>query len=51
MEIKTSHSMQNIEITPSGLQDLVARKANITLLDVRTHKEVEIATLATHCEF
>jgi len=45
MEIKTTNLIQNIEITPQDLQDLVTRKTNITLLDVRTHKEIEIATL------
>ena len=44
-EIKTTDSLQNIEITPVELRELIANKANIILLDVRTQKEIEIASL------
>ena len=46
MEIKTADSMQNIEITPVELHELIVSKTNIILLDVRTHKEVEIASFS-----
>ena len=37
--------MQNIEITPDQLQKLIVGDNNAILLDVRTYKEVKIATI------
>jgi len=45
MKIKTCHPMHDINITPQELQDLMTSKSNITLLDVRTHQEIEIASI------
>ena len=45
MEIKTSNSVHDINITPQELQDLMTSKTNFTLLDVRTHQEIEIVSL------
>jgi sulfur-carrier protein adenylyltransferase/sulfurtransferase len=45
MEIKTSNSVHDINITTRELQELITNKTNITLLDVRTHQETEIASI------
>lgn len=45
MKIETSNSVHDINITPQELQDLITSKTNITLLDVRTHKETEIVSI------
>ena len=45
MEIKTSNSVHDINITPQELQELMISETNFILLDVRTHKEIEIASL------
>jgi len=45
METKTSNSVHDINITPQELQELMTSRTNITLLDVRTHKETEIASI------
>lgn len=37
--------MNNIEITPKELKSLLTQKNNIILLDVRTKKEIEIASI------
>ena len=44
-ETKTSNSVHDINITPQELQELITSKVNITLLDVRTHKETEISSI------
>jgi rhodanese-related sulfurtransferase len=45
MEIETSNSAHDINITPQELQDLITNEANITLLDIRTHKEIKVASI------
>jgi len=44
-ETKTSNSVHDINITTQELQELITNKTNITLLDVRTHQETEIASI------
>jgi len=45
MDIETSNSVHDINITPQKLQELITNKTNITLLDVRTHQETEIVSI------
>ena len=45
MEIETSNSVHDINITPQELQELMISKTHFILLDVRTYQETEIANL------
>ena len=45
MKMETSNTVHNIEINPQELKELMISKTNFILLDVRTHQEIEIASL------